>query len=299
MKAKTTFALVFCKIILCVSAFGDTGVIKIDQVRCSGYEPYSFTPGGNVRFIIRFTNDTGGRVSIMNDLMIKSPDGAQYSHVTIDTTVNATWHSLFATYFDQMFMVIDDNQYPVGAAKVSVLGSASSSGGLPNGFDDTVLAITVWDLPVTPNIFKHICLDTAAVYPYETAWKWFSASLVEIHPIFTGIDGAQPYLPGYGYCFVATAPCEPPLKTATTSPQVGCGCSRCCEGTTGDVNRTSEIDLSDLSILIAYLVQTPRPALGCQEEANVDDRGAIDISDLSRLIAYLSANPRPALPPCP
>ncbi len=76
----------------------------------------------------------------------------------------------------------------------------------------------------------------------------------------------------------------------------------CCSGTTGNVNDgVSEIpDLSDLSLLIAYLTTTPKPTLLCGPEANVNGSGVNpDISDLSLLIAYLTVTPKPALPACP
>jgi predicted regulator of amino acid metabolism with ACT domain len=77
--------------------------------------------------------------------------------------------------------------------------------------------------------------------------------------------------------------------------------SLCCTGTTGNVNMSAADapDLSDLSLLIAYLTQTPRPDLNCLEEANINGASTIDLSDLSLLIAYLTQSPRPTLPDCP
>lgn len=73
----------------------------------------------------------------------------------------------------------------------------------------------------------------------------------------------------------------------------------CCEGTTGNVNQAGGIDISDLSILIAYLTVNPRPTLGCDNEANINGEGEIDLSDLSLLIGYLVVIPPPDLPTCP
>jgi hypothetical protein len=77
----------------------------------------------------------------------------------------------------------------------------------------------------------------------------------------------------------------------------------CCIGTTGNVNKSSvePPDLSDLSMLIAYLTITPKPALPCPAEANVNASAAPapDLSDLSLLIAYLTVTPKPVLPTCP
>lgn len=63
----------------------------------------------------------------------------------------------------------------------------------------------------------------------------------------------------------------------------------------GDINASSQVDLSDLSLLIAYLIQTPKPTLCQPLAANCTGTGAIDLSDLSIMIAYLTATPRPSL----
>lgn len=77
----------------------------------------------------------------------------------------------------------------------------------------------------------------------------------------------------------------------------------CCIGTTGNVNKSvaETPDLSDLSLLISYLTQTPKPVLPCVEEANVNGSPAVnpDLSDLSLLIAFLTTTPKPVLPNCP
>ncbi len=87
--------------------------------------------------------------------------------------------------------------------------------------------------------------------------------------------------------------------TPTGAGPHGIFASACCVGTRGNVNGAGTIDLTDLSMLIAYLVQTPRPTLGCVEAANVNASGTIDLSDLSLLIGYLTVTPRPTLPACP
>ena len=76
-----------------------------------------------------------------------------------------------------------------------------------------------------------------------------------------------------------------------------CGC---CIGHTGNVNKgiAETPDLSDLSLLIAYLTVTPRPTLPCTCEADINSNEVIDLSDLSLLIAYLTTEPRPNLPTC-
>lgn len=73
----------------------------------------------------------------------------------------------------------------------------------------------------------------------------------------------------------------------------------CCEGTTGNVNATGTVDLSDLALLIRYLTVIPTAHLPCLAEANVNSEGTIDLSDLSLLIGYLTRTPTPILPNCP
>lgn len=79
--------------------------------------------------------------------------------------------------------------------------------------------------------------------------------------------------------------------------------SNCCVGTTGNVDMVGIIDISDLSLLVAYLtVPAPgKPSLPCYEEANLNVEGIIDLSDLSLLILYITipAPDKPVLPSCP
>lgn len=79
-------------------------------------------------------------------------------------------------------------------------------------------------------------------------------------------------------------------------------CGTCCFGARGNVISPvwTQPNLSDLSYLIAYFTQTPRPYLPCGHEANVNGSyNGIDLSDLSLLIAFLTQTPRPTLPKCP
>ena len=61
----------------------------------------------------------------------------------------------------------------------------------------------------------------------------------------------------------------------------------CCSGTTGNVNMTGIVDLSDLSSLVSYLTGGGY-VLPCQPEANVNAVGIVDLSDLSALVNYLT-----------
>lgn len=77
----------------------------------------------------------------------------------------------------------------------------------------------------------------------------------------------------------------------------------CCVGTTGNVNMSGIVDLADLALLVAYLVNPvgSKPILTCPGEANINASGIVDLADLSLLVAYLTNPPasKPTLPNCP
>lgn len=79
----------------------------------------------------------------------------------------------------------------------------------------------------------------------------------------------------------------------------GIGDACCCQGITGDLNQSSQIDISDLSILITQLTVGLVQPLPCPNETNIDGTPGLSLSDLSALVAYLVKTPRPALPNCP
>lgn len=59
----------------------------------------------------------------------------------------------------------------------------------------------------------------------------------------------------------------------------------------GDINGDNRIDLIDLSMLVAYLVQAPGAAVPSpMASANTNCAGIVDLGDLSTLIGYLVAN---------
>ncbi|MBK7140453.1 MAG: hypothetical protein IPH75_00055 [bacterium] len=74
----------------------------------------------------------------------------------------------------------------------------------------------------------------------------------------------------------------------------------CCDGMVGNVNLSTDdlIDLSDLSVFITYLSEPGAITLGCAQEADING-GGVDLTDLSLMIGYLTNRPRPDLPLCP
>ncbi len=71
----------------------------------------------------------------------------------------------------------------------------------------------------------------------------------------------------------------------------------CCVGSTGNLDGVGEVDLSDLSLLIAYITMSNvQPT--CQAEWNLNGQGAIDLTDLSIMIAYITGS-LGQLPLCP
>lgn len=76
-----------------------------------------------------------------------------------------------------------------------------------------------------------------------------------------------------------------------------CTAPSCCSGTTGNINLTGIVDLSDLSALVSYLTGGGY-TLPCEPEANINAVGIVDLSDLSALVSYLTGGGY-VLPNCP
>jgi hypothetical protein len=81
------------------------------------------------------------------------------------------------------------------------------------------------------------------------------------------------------------------------SNEVNITVARCCVGTTGNVNQSGIVDLTDLSALVNYL-NAGGYELPCAEAANVNGTGIIDIGDLSAIVNYLSGGGY-VFPSCP
>lgn len=295
--------LALAALVICPGARAGQGVVSISDVKCR-FGGDTLLTGTNIQFVLRYTNNTGERVDLSNGFVVRSPDGAQFDSVRLDTTViDAIGRSAFRKYFDMAFFFRHSQDVPGGADTVGLLAAGIPEDEamlLPDGFSDTVLTITVFAGPLTlvSNSWKHICVDTAFFNPGGT-WTWMGPTMNWYYPEWVGRPG-QSHVPALGYCYMLYIGCGPNPAASVGQAKINAGCidcSRCCLGTTGNVNRTGGIDLGDLSALASYLTGggwVPR----CPEEANVDGIGSIDLSDLSALVNYLTGSGF-TLPNCP
>ena len=142
-------------------------------------------------------------LGIMNGYRIYSPDGGAWKSVKIDTI------GLSKSQFDLVLMTMyGDTLNHATPDTVGVGGAVMDSVGLPNGYDQRAVSITV-DLGDGRAVGKHICIDSSFVPP-AGRWIWVSDSTYNDY--FPSWDGP--------YCFyvmesstdVETHPAELPLN---------------------------------------------------------------------------------------
>lgn len=67
----------------------------------------------------------------------------------------------------------------------------------------------------------------------------------------------------------------------------------CCVGSTGDIDLSGSVDISDLVMFVSYSFG-PLQALPCEEEADVNGSGELDIADIVYLVTYMfNGGPEP------
>ncbi len=268
--------LLVCLTLCCTGIFAQQGIVRIDRVSplFHGDTVHSGVP---VRFVLRYINNTSTPVDVSNGFRISTPDGAAWDSITLAPVgpKDGDGQTAFTRYFDiltsgEMQMKdltpsSDDFVYFVGG------GNHHDPHQLPVGFDDTVLAVTLW-FNSDGNNLKHICFDSSFYSPSGT-WVWAGRDMVDYHPEFLGLPGQ---VSGYsGYCFFLY--------------QLPCWYGPCCcQGYgVGNVNMIGIVDLADLSALIGYLTGSGY-RLPCDGTANVNGLGIVDLADLSALINYLT-----------
>jgi hypothetical protein len=285
------------------------GEISVADVQCLFWKD-TIIATDHIRFVLKFTNNTGQRVDVCNGFTVYSYDGAQFDSLTIDTLGYwGTGKSQFASYFDLAFALLNDPSHlqsgPDSVGLVAAGWPTHAGMQLPPGYSDTAVAITAWTGgSVWTNMNKHICIDTAT-YPIGRTWEWVDASQNIYYPHFVrpAYTKPDPFNPASttASCYVIYAlPCDPVHKQKPNEPlsplDAACACTSCCKGTTGDVNSDMAVNLADLSALVAYLMGTPYQ-FPCAQEANINKIGTTDLADLSMLVSYLTGL-TPALPYC-
>jgi len=225
----------------------------------------------DVTFYLRLTNNESNDFrGVTNGFRIYSPDSATWTATFPDTLGSIDWTSNFMFFFP-----VETNVDGVGADTVGFGGVGTGippSVGVPGGFDDTALCITIGPID-SIHTGRTICLDSSW-YPPTGVWKWDGGSGVGFR--YPTWDGPHCYTVGYSAC------CMPPI------------------GGNVDFDPGDAIDIADLVWLVDFMF-TGGPTPPCMEEADIDGSGLglpIDISDLVYLVDYMfNGGPPPAV--CP
>ena len=137
-----------------------------------------------IEFYFRYTNDLAAPIpGGTNGFRIYSPDGATWDTTEIDTVELSFsyWNLVLNTYSFSC-----DGQ---GADTVGVGGSKMIGDGIPAGWDEVAVKITVGPIPSSSK-FKWICLDSC-FYPPSGLWKWTYGG--EIGAVVPDWDGPYCY----------------------------------------------------------------------------------------------------------
>jgi hypothetical protein len=248
-------------------------------------QPGYIPAGAEVSFLIRATNTSEDHYNINNGFRVWSPDGAEWSYPKLDIEINCqiapqlpcdtvidsifwAWQAS-VSYFNVAYHRVYFGTDGAGSDTVGYAGAANvTSMGLISGFDDLI-----YEIPIGTRLEdegKTICIDSCWFPPGGT-WKW--ASLTN-YPPPTYPDWSGPQ------CFTLT----------------------CCVGQSGNVDfdPVGNVDIGDLTALIAYLYIPPNTPPACMAQANVDGDvvGVVDIGDLTALINYLYIPPNPLPAAC-
>jgi hypothetical protein len=258
--------------LLTVSSWGQNGVISVAKINGSSSED-TVLVGQPIRFVMRYTNNTGQGCDFSNGWRISSPDGAVWNNTEISVLLPLDWGACSSTSALKACLLSVGDGRSADTLGLLWLSSRYNCAFLPPGFDDTLVAITV-SMPVGGSAGKHICVDSSFFTPGGT-WKWvqpdsctITGAIQSFTPEWLGLTPQQTYVPNHGYC----------VYISTTS---------CCVGTTGNVNLLGIVDLADLSALVSYLTGGGYVLL-CVPEANVNNTGIVDLADLSALVSYLT-----------
>ncbi|PWB70390.1 hypothetical protein C3F09_09150 [candidate division GN15 bacterium] len=185
-------------------AAAQDGIVSIGRID-GLYRGDTLKAGRPLRFLIKFTNNTGEDCNVSNGFRLSSPDGATWDSTTIDSIgpVFEGEATYFQKYFDIANAYFERSCDGVDSDTVGYIGMGNLSRQtmlMPNGWDDTVYAITAW-FHTTAAVDKHICIDSS-FYGEGGTWVWVTRSNIDRWPAFLGLYPEQPYVPYSGYCFI-------------------------------------------------------------------------------------------------
>jgi hypothetical protein len=168
------------------------------------YRGDTILSGQTVTFYLRYTNNAGvNMMGIMNGYCIYSPDGGAWKSVMIDTI------GLSKSQFDLVLMTMyRDTLNHATPDTVGVGGAMMDSMGLPNGYDQRAVSITV-DLSDGRAVGKHVCIDSSFIAP-AGRWIWVSDSTYDDY--FPSWDGPHCFYVMESPADVETHSAELPLS---------------------------------------------------------------------------------------
>jgi len=203
-------------------------------------------------FDIHFNNSTGQNViGSTNGFRIYSPDGAAWQTPAWDTTGG------LGDYYDGGVFINTYSWDGFNEDSIGLGGFSMFGGGIPAGYDDTVLTVSTW---VNSNhTGKTLCIDSTIYNPPIAEWLWSEYGGDRVYPSWNG-----------PCCYVVL---------------------ECCnhDGIRGDANYDMGLNVADLTYLVDYLFKGG-PAPPCPDEADINGDGPINVADLTYLVDYLFKN---------
>ena len=205
------------------AVFAQNGIVSIGSVsNLLGGD--TVQAGQNLRFVIRFQNNTGFKADVSNAFRFSSFDGATWDSTTIDSIgpINdggtpGDPSDDFCTFFMPRFNVAAAFQEiscdGIGSDTAGFIGAGTpsiASRQLPTTWNDSVYAITLWVSNSTAHN-KHICIDTS-FFPPGGTWVWVVSTspgvLENRYPVFNGLGGQAYNQANGGYCFLIWDPAQ-------------------------------------------------------------------------------------------
>ncbi len=220
---KSLFLSVALVALLTGVAMAQQGVVSLQSVSglISGTQVQA---GANIRFLIKFQNDTGEKCNVSNGYKLSSPDGATWDSTTIDSIgpidnggtpgdPSDDVSTYFLPFFDitYAFNEFSCDGHDDSLGFLAAGNPTRATRQMPSTWNDSVYAITAWFNGNKASAGKQICIDSALWFEGGT-WVWVGQSLTDYHPSWVGLpgqaysNGVGPDRQGSGYCFELYAP---------------------------------------------------------------------------------------------